>query len=197
MIGSRDARYAVTRKETQIVELSLAGNASRINYSFKDCSNVGYGRVWGEGPPTPESSFAIYRHQQTGGLCRAEMQDRSRFVSITGIEVAASVSYITKPAQVQSLASCFWSTPGQFERDAYADTAASCALKMLETRVGLLKYECLLQKHPCHGDRLLPLFSALEKISSTTDPTFASLHITGSWAAFAVLVLAAEHESST
>jgi hypothetical protein len=107
MIGSRDARYAVTRKETQIVKLSLAGNASRINYSFKDCSNVGYGRVWGEGPPTPESSLAIYRHQQTGGLCRAEMQDRSRFVSITGIEVAASVSYITKPAQVQSLASCF------------------------------------------------------------------------------------------
>ena len=111
MIGSRDARYAVARKGMQILSRLFAGNTSRINYSFKDCSDVRYDRVWREGPPTPESSFTIYRHQQTdrGAWAEAETQDRSPFVSLTGIEVTASTSYITIPAPNKSLASCFWS----------------------------------------------------------------------------------------
>jgi hypothetical protein len=72
----------------------------------------------GRGPPTPESSFTIYRHQQRDrGL--AEMQDRSRFVSLTGIEVTASISYITIPAPNKSPASCFGpDTQTSFEWDA-------------------------------------------------------------------------------
>jgi hypothetical protein len=35
MVGSRDARYAETRKETQISSRLFAGNTSRINYSLR------------------------------------------------------------------------------------------------------------------------------------------------------------------
>jgi hypothetical protein len=35
MIGSRDARYAETRKETQISSCLFAGNTSAINYSLR------------------------------------------------------------------------------------------------------------------------------------------------------------------
>lgn len=73
MIGSRDARYAETRKETQISSCLFAGNTSAINYSLRTTQVLDMAESGG-GPPTPESSPVIYRHQQTGACAKVEMQ---------------------------------------------------------------------------------------------------------------------------
>jgi hypothetical protein len=64
----------------------------------------------GRGPPTPESSFTIYRHQQRDrGLAqRWRCKDRSRFVSLTGIEVGCIdiIYHNTRTKQISSI--MFW-----------------------------------------------------------------------------------------
>lgn len=98
------------RKRRQISSRLFAGNASRINYSFKDCSDVGYGRVWGEG-----AAYAriVIHHlppptKRQGACAEVEMQDRSRFVSLTGIEVGCIdiIYHNTRTKQISSI--MFW-----------------------------------------------------------------------------------------
>jgi hypothetical protein len=109
MIGSRDARYAETRKETQISSCLFAGNTSAINYSLRttqvldmaESGGAAYARIVTRHLPPPTDR----------GLRKSGDAKRPRFVIITSTEVAASISYITIPAQVQSPASWFWLTP--------------------------------------------------------------------------------------
>lgn len=129
MIGSRDARYAETRKETQILSCLFAGNTSAINYSLRttqmlDMAESGGGRL----RPNRHLSFTATNRQ---GLAQKWRCNRSRFVIMTAPK-SPSISYITT-SKYSLRHRAFGrhldtSSRMQFTMD-YADTVASFALK--------------------------------------------------------------------